>query len=115
MDIKKKNNKRLARKRRVGMRIKGKNNSPRLAVFKSNRFIYAQIIDDTAGTTLCSENSKGMKVKNKSEAAYEIGKKIAKKAIEKNINKVVFDRANYPYHGRVKELAEGAREGGLEF
>src|SRR4030042_182708 len=111
MDMKKKNNKRLARKRRVRMRIRGKNNSPRLAVFKSNRFIYAQIIDDTAGTTIFSENSKGVKAKNKSEAAYEIGKKIAEKAIGKNIKKVVFDRANYPYHGRAKALAEGAREG----
>ncbi|MFH1030899.1 MAG: 50S ribosomal protein L18 [bacterium] len=115
MDIKKKNNKKLARKKRVSMRLKGKFNLPRLAVFRSNRFVYAQIIDDLSGSVICAENSKFLKGKIKKEAAKETGRKIAEKALAKNITKVIFDRAGYLYHGRVKELADGARESGLEF
>ncbi|MFH0854134.1 MAG: 50S ribosomal protein L18 [bacterium] len=113
MDIKKKNNKKEMRGDRVRKRIKGKNDLPRLTVFRSNKFIYAQIIDDIKGIVLCSEIIKS--VKNKKEAARETGKNIADKAMAKKIKKVVFDRSNYLYHGRVKELAEGARDGGLEF
>ena len=106
------------RHRRVRTKISGTAECPRLCVYRSNTNVYAQIIDDVAGNTLvsCSTLDKEIKTKHANkEAAKEVGTLIAKKAIEKNIKKVVFDRGGYIYHGVVKELAEAAREAGLEF
>lgn len=114
MNIKQKNNKRLARKKRVKMNISNLSNI-RLSVFRSNRFIYAQIHDDAKGSTLCNADNTEIKSQSKIDSAREVGKMIAEMALKKNIKKVVFDRAGYLYHGRVKALADGAREGGLEF
>ena len=103
---------------RVRRKISGTPECPRLCVYRSNTNVYAQIIDDVAGNTLvsCSTLDKEIKTKHANkEAAKEVGTLIAKKAIEKNIKKVVFDRGGYIYHGVVKELAEAAREGGLKF
>lgn len=100
--------KRKRRHKRVRAKIKGTAKVPRLCVFRSSKYIYAQIIDDEKGKTLAAVNGK-------LASATEIGKSIAKKAIEKKINKVVFDRGGYKYHGRVKALADGAREAGLKF
>ena len=103
---------------RVRRKISGTAECPRLCVYRSNTNVYAQIIDDVAGNTLvsCSTLDKEIKTKHANkEAAKEVGTLIAKKAIEKNIKKVVFDRGGYIYHGVVKELAEAAREAGLEF
>ena len=111
-------------KRRTKIRLKlkktirGNNAMPRLSVFRSNKNIYAQIIDDVKGNTLASasSNSKDFdKLENKILAALEVGKLIAKKASKKGISLVKFDRGGYLYHGRVKSLADGAREGGLKF
>lgn len=87
----------------------------RLSVFRSNKFIYAQIIDDEKGNTLVCADDQKSKIKSKIERAKETGKLLAEKAIAKKINKVYFDRGNFRYHGRIKAIAEGAREGGLEF
>ncbi|MBQ7522648.1 MAG: 50S ribosomal protein L18, partial [Clostridia bacterium] len=84
-------------------------------VFRSRSNIYAQIIDDVKGVTLVSASSLDMENGSNKEAAFKVGEAIAKKAIDKGIDKVVFDRGGYIYHGRVKELAEGARQGGLKF
>ena len=103
---------------RVRRKISGTPECPRLCVYRSNTNVYAQIIDDVAGNTLvsCSTLDKEIKTKHANkEAAKEIGAMIAKKALEKNIDTVVFDRGGYIYHGVVKELAEAAREGGLKF
>ena len=103
---------------RVRRKISGTPECPRLCVYRSNTNVYAQIIDDVAGNTLvsCSTLDKEIKTKHANkEAAKEVGTLIAKKAIEKNIKKVVFDRGGYIYHGVVKELAEAAREAGVEF
>ena len=103
---------------RVRRKISGTPECPRLCVYRSNSNIYAQIIDDVAGNTLvsCSTLDKEIKTKHANkEAATEVGTLIAKKAAEKNIKTVVFDRGGYIYHGVVKELAEAARKGGLEF
>ena len=103
---------------RVRRKISGTAECPRLAVCKTNKNIIAQIIDDTKGETLVYVSTLDKDVKEKHaniEAAKEIGTMIAKKATEKNIKKVVFDRGGYIYHGIVKELAEAARKGGLEF
>ena len=103
---------------RVRRKISGTSDRPRLCVYRSNNNIYVQIIDDVAGNTLvsCSTLDKEIKTKHANrEAAKEVGAMIAKKAIKKNIKTVVFDRGGYIYHGVVKELAEAAREGGLEF
>ncbi len=112
---------RLRKHVRVRKKIKGTPERPRLNVFRSLNHIYAQIIDDTNGNTLVAastidESLKGkIKYGGNKEAAKEVGKLIAKKAIDKGIKLVVFDRGGYLYHGRVKELAEAAREAGLEF
>jgi len=112
---------RLRKHLRVRKKIKGTPERPRLNVFRSLNHIYAQIIDDTNGNTLVAastidESLKGkIKYGGNKEAAKEVGKLIAKKAIDKGIKLVVFDRGGYLYHGRVKELAEAAREAGLEF
>ena len=106
------------RKIRIRAKIKSLENRPRLSVFRSNQYIYAQLIDDPKGKTILgvSEKSLDKNTKQKKiEKAKELGVLIAKKAIGKKIKKVVFDRGSYSYHGRVKALAEGAREGGLEF
>lgn len=89
---------------------------PRLSVFRSAAAIYAQVIDDATGKTLASASSIKLKAKtNKAETAKQVGKAVAAQALSKNISQVVFDRGGYKYHGRVKALAEGAREGGLKF
>ncbi len=103
---------------RVRRKISGTAECPRLCVYRSNTNIYAQIIDDVAATTLVSASTLDKEVKTKhsnKEAAKEVGALIAKRALEKNIKAVVFDRSGYIYHGIVKELAESAREAGLEF
>ena len=103
---------------RVRRKISGTPECPRLCVYRSNSNIYAQIIDDVAGNTLVSASTLDKEIKTKhanKEAAKEVGTLIAKKATEKNIKQVVFDRGGYIYHGVVKELAEAAREAGLEF
>ena len=104
---------------RMRNHLAGTAERPRLAVFRSNNHMYAQIIDDTTGTTLVAASTLELKDKLKScgniEAAKEVGKLIAEKAIEKGIKDVVFDRGGYIYHGRVMELANSAREAGLNF
>ena len=111
------NVKRVKRARRhvaIRTRVSGTAEMPRLAVFRSNRYMYAQLIDDVAAKTLASVSSLEVKGK-KSEAAAKIGKTIAEKAAALKITKVVFDRGGFGYKGRVKALAEGSREGGLKF
>jgi large subunit ribosomal protein L18 len=108
------------RKRRTRYRlVKNANGRPRLSVFRSGRHIYAQVIDDLAGETVAaaSTNEKDSKVAKSwnTEAAKAVGKVIAERAIAKGVKQVVFDRGGYIYHGRVKALADAAREGGLEF
>ena len=112
------NKARLKRHYRIRNKISGTAEAPRMCVFRSLKNIHVQIIDDTNGTTLAAASSLDKEIQgyggNKS-AAREVGKLIAKKAAEKGIKTVIFDRGGYIYHGRVAELAEGAREGGLEF
>lgn len=112
-----KNAARLRRHRRVRGKISGTAACPRLDVFRSAKHIYAQIIDDAAGVTLVSASSMDKDFTGNGgniEGATAVGKMIAKKALDKNITEVVFDRGGFVYHGRVKALAEGAREGGLK-
>ena len=110
---------RLDKHRRVRNRFAGTPERPRLAVFRSNNHMYAQIIDDTVGNTLCSASTldKDMKLEktNNVEAAAAVGTAVAKKALEKGITTVVFDRGGFKYDGKVKALADAAREAGLEF
>ena len=105
------------RKARVRAKVFGTAERPRLSVFRSLTNINLQLIDDKAGKTLVSVYQKELKLdkKTKTEVAFEVGKKLATKALEKNIKVCVFDRSGYKYHGRVKAAAEGAREGGLKF
>jgi len=111
-----KNEKRARRHNKVRAKIFGQASRPRLSVFRSNRGMFLQIIDDRAGKTLVSASSLEVKKTGKKiEISKELGKLIAEKAIEKKILEVVFDRSFYKYHGRVKAVAEGAREGGLIF
>lgn len=108
--------KRIARHKRIRMSVSGTASVPRLSVFRSNKHLYAQIIDDTAGKTLVAASDVSLKKKGKkSELAELIGAEIAKRAGEKKITKVVFDRGGFLFAGRVKMLAEAARKGGLEF
>lgn len=107
--------KRKVRHTRIRAKVSGTKARPRLTIFKSNKFMYAQLIDDEKGVTLLAANSSKVKGKNMTEKAIEVGKHLAKAAIEKKIKKVVFDRGGYIYTGKVKALADGAREGGLEF
>lgn len=103
-------------KKKIRSRIFGTAQKPRLSVFRSNKDIYAQIIDDVKGSTLASASSKSLKDKStKTEKAAIVGKLIAEKAIQAGVETVIFDRNGYLYHGRVKSLADGAREGGLKF
>jgi large subunit ribosomal protein L18 len=112
---------RLKRQVRVRKKIKGTPARPRLNVFKSARHIYAQLIDDTTGATLAAAStvtevvSSGLKYTGNIEAARKVGEAVAKLALEKEIKAVVFDRNGFLYHGRVKALAEAARENGLTF
>lgn len=110
---------RVKRHMRVRNKISGTAERPRLAVFRSEKNMYAQIIDDVAGRTLVSASTLdkdfAAKVGSNKEAAKAVGELIAKKAVENGIEEVVFDRGGFVYHGRIKELAEGAREAGLRF
>jgi len=108
---------RIKRHQRVRGKISGTAERPRLSVFRSEKNIYAQIIDDVAGNTLVAASSveKDFGPGSNKEAARKVGKLVAERALAKGIEEVVFDRGGYIYHGRVKELAEGAREGGLKF
>ncbi len=119
MATKKKLDKRTRVRYRVRKRVRGTAEKPRLSVFRSNKAIYAQIIDDQEGKTLLAASSHvkeiGDKKMTKSETAKEVGKVVAERAKEAGIETIVFDRNGYRYHGRVKSLAEGAREGGLKF
>lgn len=114
----------LARQKRrfkIRKKIKGTANVPRLSVFRSNMHIYAQLIDDTKGFTLAAAStvesaiSKNLKCNSNVEAAKIVGEALGKKALEKGIQKIVFDRSGYLFHGRVKALADGARSAGLNF
>ena len=111
------NKARLKRHARIRNKINGTATCPRLCVFRSLKNIYAQVIDDVNGVTLVSASSLELKETygGNKEAAKEVGKLVAEKAIKAGIKEVVFDRSGYLYHGRVAELAAGAREGGLEF
>lgn len=110
----------LRRKRRVRKKIFGTPERPRLSVFRSNKHMYAQIIDDTVGRTLVSASTLSPELRGKLkstgtvEAASQVGALLAQKALQANVLKVVFDRNRYKYHGRVKALAEAARQGGLQ-
>lgn len=109
---------RKRRHKRVRNKISGTAERPRLCVFRSNKNLYVQVIDDTTGNTLVSASTLDKEIKTKhsnKEAAKELGALIAKKAQSKKIKQVVYDRGGYVYHGVVKELAESAREAGLEF
>ncbi|MFJ5966052.1 MULTISPECIES: 50S ribosomal protein L18 [unclassified Bacillus (in: firmicutes)] len=114
-----KNATRLKRHARVRAKLSGTAERPRLNVFRSNKNIYAQVIDDVKGVTLVSASTldKELKIENRSDtaAATKVGELVAKRAVEKGISNVVFDRGGYLYHGRVKALAEAAREAGLKF
>lgn len=109
---------RIRRHLRVRKRTRGGPVRPRLAVFRSNRYIYAQVIDDEAGRTLAAASSQERSLRSMTltaATAAEVGRLVAHRAAEAGINSVVFDRGGHPYHGRVKALAEAAREGGLDF
>jgi large subunit ribosomal protein L18 len=108
---------RLRRHRRIRGSVVGSAERPRLAVSRSNKRIYAQIIDDDRGHTLAAAGSHeaALRSLSKGEAAAEVGKLLAERAKQAGVEQVVFDRGGYKYHGRVKSLADGAREGGLEF
>ncbi len=113
------NEKRQKRHSRVRLNVQGTPAKPRLNVFRSGKHIYAQIIDDISGNTLVSastlDKDANLEITNNKEAAKFVGEAVAKRALEKNIEEVVFDRGGYLYHGRVKELADAAREAGLKF
>lgn len=109
----------IQRRNKIKTRIRGKISGtaarPRMTVFRSNKQIYVQLIDDLAGSTLAATSSKGIEEGTKSEIAAKVGKAIAEKALAQGITEVVFDRNGYLFHGRVKSLADAAREGGLKF
>ena len=112
-----KNSRRLKIRRSIRKKISGTDARPRLSVFKSNTGIYAQLIDDLKGHTLAQASSKELETKGNANipVSREVGKKLAERAVANGISEVVFDRSGYIYHGNVKSLAEGAREGGLKF
>jgi large subunit ribosomal protein L18 len=112
-----KQDRRIRIRKRIRKTISGSASMPRLSVFRSNKDIYAQLIDDEAGKTVLSASSMKLdsKGKTKVQVSFEVGKALAEKAKEAGIESVVFDRGGYLYHGRVKSLAEGARDGGLKF
>jgi large subunit ribosomal protein L18 len=110
------NEKRIRRHKRVRSKIIGSTEKPRLCVFRSNSHIYGQLIDDSTGSTIVAASDMELKKKDaKTSLSKEVGILLAKKAMEKKISEIVFDRGGYKYHGRVKALAEGAREAGLKF
>ena len=112
------NKARLRRHKRVRGKISGTAARPRLNVYRSAKNIYAQVIDDVNGVTICAASTLDKEIEGyggNKDAAFEVGKLIAARAAEKNIEEVVFDRGGYVYHGRVAALADGAREGGLKF
>ncbi|MBR5654190.1 MAG: 50S ribosomal protein L18 [Prevotella sp.] len=111
----KKVERRIKIKYRIRKRVNGTAERPRMTVFRSNKQIYVQIINDLTGNTLAAASSLGMENMPKKEQAQKVGELVAKKAVEKGIQAVVFDRNGYLYHGRVKELADAARKGGLNF
>lgn len=121
MDIEKKKKSHLKRKRRIRKKIRGTSERPRFNVYRSNNHIYVQLIEDVTGKTLAagstiSKDIKGKVKKDKKiEAAKKVGEIVAKEAIAKGIDKVVFDRGGFLYHGRIKAVADGAREAGLKF
>lgn len=110
---------RKIRHKRVRAKISGTFQKPRLSVYRSNKHLFLQLIDDEKNKTLLSVSDRELKLKKKNtgktDLAYKTGKLLAQKAKEKSIKKAVFDRGGYQYHGRVRRVAEGAREGGLEF
>ncbi len=109
----------IARRNKIKTRIRGKisgtSQRPRLSVFRSNKGIYVQLIDDLRGHTLCAADSRDIKEGTKVEISAKVGEAIAKKALEAGITEVVFDRNGYLFHGRVKSLADAARKAGLKF
>lgn len=111
----KKEQRRIKIKYRVRNKISGTAARPRLTVFRSNKQIYVQVINDETSSTLVSASSLGMETMPKKEQAAKVGEAVAAKAIAAGISEVVFDRNGYLYHGRVKEVADGARKGGLKF
>ncbi len=113
-----KNDRRQRIKNRIRKIVSGTESQPRLSVFRSNKEIYAQIIDDVNGKTISAASSRDKEINSKGtkiEIAALVGKSVAEKAIKAGVNKISFDRGGYLYHGRVKSLAEGAREAGLKF
>lgn len=113
--IQKRNQKRTRRVKRVRSVLQGTSEKPRLSVFRSNRHIFAQLIDDEKGTTLASSSTLVLKVAKSKEAAAAVGTKIAQLALAQEVKRVVFDRGRYRYHGLLAELATAAREAGLQF
>jgi len=118
--MKNKEEKRAMRKRRVRKTVFGNTERPRMTVFKSNKYMYVQIIDDTNSKTLVAMSTQKMKSKGDNvnanvKTSFDLGEKIAEMALKKKIKSVVFDRSGYRYHGKVKSLADGARKGGLVF
>lgn len=114
-DLKSKRLHRARRHRRVRARVSGNSSRPRLNVFRSNKHLYAQIVDDTNHQTVLSVNDLKLKDKNRIKRAKMVGEKIASQALEMGINRVVFDRGGFKYHGLVKTIAEAARLAGLRF
>ncbi|WP_262733172.1 50S ribosomal protein L18 [Gaetbulibacter sp. NE] len=114
-----KNQKRLRIKSRIRKVVSGTESRPRLAVFRSNKEIYAQVVDDVTGKTIIAASSRDKDISSakgtKTEIAALVGKAVAEKALKAGVETISFDRGGYQYHGRVKSLAEGAREGGLKF
>ena len=114
-----KNQNRLRIKRRIRKVVSGTESRPRLSVFRSNKEIYAQIVDDVKGNTIVSASSRDKDISSakgtKTEIAGLVGKSLAEKALKAGVEAIAFDRGGYQYHGRVKSLADGAREGGLKF
>ncbi|MFL5815943.1 MAG: 50S ribosomal protein L18 [Bdellovibrionia bacterium] len=110
---------RFKRKRRIRARVEGSADKPRLSVFRSNRHLYVQLIDDTKGQTLVAASTNEEELREKVggtvDGAKTLGGLVAKRALAKNITSIVFDRSGYLYHGRIKALADSAREGGLKF
>ncbi len=109
----------IQRRNKIKTRIRGKISGtaerPRMSVFRSNKGIYVQVIDDLTGNTIVAASSKGLEGGTKVEVAAKVGEEIAKRAMEKGVTEVVFDRNGYLFHGRVKSLADAARKGGLKF
>lgn len=117
MDMKQKQQQRTRRHSRVRAKIRGTNKRPRLCVFRSNQHLLAQLIDDISGTTLLSARDQELpgSLKKGVENAYALGELLALKAQKQGIERIVFDRGGYQYHGKVRAMAEGARKGGLKF